>query len=222
VLDWPPGWRASRWVDGWIHDVLARHPTHVHQQHSSLSHLLPLLHDSRHRCTLLLCGLNSAAVSSVQEDINLAEERPGVYHFPLVNYQSEMAFKPLTFFLLSCLIVAALGQGKEGASGERRSAPGALPDEDWRRPAGAAGSRLTPKPPASVLTERAVSGLSRRPARPSVPFASACACYHSIFATNTDQFPLQEGFADSCGCYYPWLRPGTSTPFTVSVWTYCS
>jgi hypothetical protein len=209
-------------VDGWIHDVLARHPTHVHHSHSALSHFLSPLHVSRHRCTLLLCGLTSAAVSSAQEDINLAEERPGVYHFPLVNYQSEIALKPLTFFLLSCLIVAALGQGKEGASGERRSAPGAFARRGLAATGGCGWVKTDVQAPSLSLNGESSFRADSSTCPSQCPFASACACFHSIFATNTDQFPLKEGFADSCGCYYPWLRPGTSTPFTVSVWTYCS
>jgi hypothetical protein len=132
-----------------------------------------------------------------------------------------MTVKPLTFVLFSCLIVAALGQGKEGASGTR-SAPESFAARGVTASGGCGWVKTDVAAPNlsqnGQSTFRAVSSTCP----PGCPVATACACFHSIFATNTDQFPLQEGFADSCGCYYAWLRPGQSNPFTVSVWTYCS
>jgi hypothetical protein len=153
---------------------------------------------------------------------HVTNSSPACTIFRSVNYQSEMALKPLTFVLLSCLIVAALGQGKEGASGERRSAPSEFAKRGLAATGGCGWVKTDVQAPSLSLNGQSSfrAGSSTCPSQ--CPVATACACYHSIFATNTDQFPLQEGFADSCGCFYAWLRPGTSTPFTVSVWTYCS
>jgi hypothetical protein len=139
-----------------------------------------------------------------------------------LNYQSEMAFKPLTFVLFSCLIVAALGQDKKGASG-KRSAPAAFARRGSAAIDGGCGWVPTnvDVPSLSANGQSASLAVSAT-CPPQCPVATACSCYHSIFATNTDQFPMQEGFADSCGCYYAWLKPGKSGPFSVTVWTYCS
>jgi hypothetical protein len=133
-----------------------------------------------------------------------------------------MAFKLLTFVLLSCFVVAALGQGKEGASG-KRAAPAAFAANGLESAGGACGWVKTDRNAPSLSLNGVNSFRATSKKCPSqCPVATACSCFHSIFATNTDQFPLQEGFADSCGCYYAWLRPGKSGPFSVSVWTYCS
>lgn len=131
-----------------------------------------------------------------------------------------MAFKPLSFVVLSFFIVAALGQGKEGASG-KRSAPKAFANQGLAANGSACGWIKTDvEAPNLILNGNFPATSSACP--PECPVATACACYHSIYATNTDHFPSQEGFANGCECIYAWLAPGESGPFTVSVWTYCS